>query len=77
MPLLGELAVGTLDGCRIGISGDTQNFVKVTSRLVASGHEQASAPLALSVVVVVAIQKRRSTHDASTTAFRSARRGKR
>ena len=76
MPLLGEPAVGTLDGCRIGVSINTQNFVKVTSRLVASGHEQASAALALSVVLVVAIQKRRRRHDASTTAFRSACRGK-
>jgi hypothetical protein len=60
MPLLGELAVGTLNGGRIGISSNAQNFVKVTSRLVASGHEQASAALALSVVVIViAIQKRR------------------
>jgi hypothetical protein len=76
MPLLGEPAVGTLDGFRIGISSNTQNFVKVTSRfVVASGHEQASAALALSVVV--AIQNRRSSYDASNAARRAACRGKR
>jgi hypothetical protein len=71
MPLLGELAVGTLDGCRIRISSNAQNFVKVAPRLVTSGHEQASALVLSVVIVVIIVDKRRrslgvSRHHAST-----------
>jgi hypothetical protein len=74
MPLLGELAVSSLNLCRFSISTNAQNFVKVFTSLVASRHEQASAAAALALlpVVVVAIQKRRPTwglsrHDAAIT----------